>query len=159
MTLRACRYCGGPIRKRKFETHENFAARDYCNQPACLAKGGQAKLEPAYSKERDEAAHRHMLAFITRELFIQRWGMEPMEAMDRYGHQASEDWERVYAAVKEGQTFNVTIHIEVKDTEGGDSVFMVDTPFMIHEHSTAREVSQALGDNIMSALEVLGKNE
>lgn len=113
-----CKYCGNKIRRRSFETDALYAARQYCEQPKCLREGRQERLETLYHKDEPEAMRNHRQAFITRALFLMRWGMEPMEAFDKYGHEASIDWENLFFKVKEGRGLHFRITVDVFD--GGD---------------------------------------
>lgn len=113
-----CKYCGGKIRRKKFETNDLYAARQYCDQPKCLREGRQERLEALYAKDEPEAMRNHRQAFITRALFLLRWGMEPMEAFDKYGREASKDWEDLMLKVKEGKGVRFLITVEVFD--GGE---------------------------------------
>lgn len=110
-----CKYCGNKIRRRSFETDALFAARQYCEQPKCLREGRQERLEPLYRKDEPETMKNHRRAFITRALFLLRWGMEPMEAFDRYGRAATEDWEELFFKVKEGRGLHFVINVDVFD--------------------------------------------
>lgn len=118
MPRKTCKYCGGKIRRRLFETDELYERRDYCTQPKCLREGKQERLEPLYAKDEVEAMRNHRKAFITRALFLMRWGMEPMEAFDRYGKAAARDWEDLFFKVKEGRGLHFRITIEAFD--GGE---------------------------------------
>jgi hypothetical protein len=110
-----CKYCGNKIRRKSFETNALYEARQYCEQPKCLREGRQDRLEHLYHKDEPEAMRNHRKAFITRALFLLRWGMEPMEAFDKYGHEATEDWERLFFKVKEGRGLHFIIKADVYD--------------------------------------------
>lgn len=113
-----CKFCGGTIFRNSFETNSLFESRRYCNQPKCLREGRQERLEFLYAKDDPEAMRNHRQAFITRAIFLMRWGMEPMEAFDKYGRDASLDWEDIFFKVKEGRGLHFVISVEVFD--GGE---------------------------------------
>jgi hypothetical protein len=113
-----CRFCDGRIIRRRYETDALFAARTYCDQPACLIRGKQEHLEPLYAKDHPDALERHRAAFLTRALFVSRWGMEPLDAFDAYGREAITDWGYLYEQVKDGKAVAVRVSVEVYGTTG-----------------------------------------
>lgn len=119
---RRCRFCGGRIIRRRYETVALFAARTYCDQPTCLIRGKQEHLEPLYAKDHPDALRRHRAAFLTRALFVARWGMEPLDAFDAYGREARNDWQYLYDEVKGGRALAVRVSVEVYDASG-EAVF------------------------------------
>lgn len=44
-----------------------------------------------------------------------RWGMEPMEAFDKYGKEASSNWEEIFFIVQSGKGLKVKLSVEVSD--------------------------------------------
>lgn len=110
-----CQYCGNSIRRRAFETDALYHSRKYCEQPKCLREGRQERLESLYFKEEPDAMRNHRRAFITRALFLMRWGMEPMEAFDKYGKEASSNWEEIFFIVQSGKGLKIKLAIEVSD--------------------------------------------
>ena len=113
-----CRFCDGRIIRRWYETDASFGARTYCDQPICLIRGKQEHLEPLYAKGQPDALGRHRAAFLTRALFVSRWGMEPLDAFDMYGREAITDWSYLYDEVKEGKAVAVRVSVEVYGTTG-----------------------------------------
>ena len=114
-----CKFCDAKIKRKRFENTNAYLGRDYCQKPKCMSRGREEQLALIYAKEKLDPSSRHAIAFMTRTLFIYRWGMEPMEAMDRYGAAASEDWLRIFEDVKQGRCMEVVITGEVCDAEGG----------------------------------------
>lgn len=118
--MHRCKFCQGRIRRKKFENTNAYLGRDYCEKPKCMSQGREGQLAEIYAKEKDDPAGRHAIAFFTRTLFIYRWGMEPMEAMDKYGEQASEDWMRIYTDVSEGRCMQVRVTVQVCDNKDAE---------------------------------------
>lgn len=112
-----CKFCGSRVRRKRFENTNAYLSRDYCSRPKCSARGREEQLAAMYAKEKDDPAARHSVAFVTRALFMYRWGMEAMDAMDRYGKEASDDWHRVYDDVRAGKAMQVRVNVQVLDPE------------------------------------------
>lgn len=121
-----CRFCGGPIRRWRYETNATYDARDYCGQPLCLTRGKQEHLEPLYAKGHPQAVSRHREAFLTRALFVSRWGMEPLDAFDAYGKEAVHDWEELYLQVKAGRAVAIRVTVEVYDARDNEPVLALE---------------------------------